>query len=157
MNPHKMKNTIVPLLFCIFVLMTLACRLISISNLTPSSPTITETPPNPLPTFVPTLASFPAPHIILQRLELSFLGLDGNKLIGSGCPGNDGKGTIVDYHFSVSGVDVYRQVTRVVVAGDNSTITWASPCSDSWELAAFDAGNGNWDILSRHQKLHIYT
>lgn len=132
------------------------------ANPTPSALPIPETPPSPTPTFVPTLvptlASIPTPHIILQRLKVSFLGQDGNKLIGSGCPGNDGKGSIVDYHFSVSGVDVYREVTRVVVTGDNSTITWAKPCSDNWELVALDAGSGNWDVfVAPSETSHIYT
>src|SRR5687767_12038590 len=68
------------------------------------------------------------PKIVLQRLDVTFLGQDGNKLIGSGCPGTDAEGSITNYHFSVKGVDNNRVVTRIVVAGDNSTLTWALPC-----------------------------
>lgn len=149
-----MKNRIIFLVCCSLLLsMSLACRLASLPSLMPSSPV---TSPNP--TLVPTPVNIPTPQIILQRLKVSYLGLDGNKLIGSGCPGNYGKGTTVDYHFSVSGVDTYREVTRVVVTGDNSTITWAMPCSDNWELVALDAGGGEWDIfVAPSETSHVYT
>jgi hypothetical protein len=87
------------------------------------------------------------PVVILQRLSVAFLGQDGHKVIGSGCPGNDGKGTIIDYHLIVSGVDESRKVQRVLVAGDNSTLTWESPCSNNWALSATNLGNGNWEIF----------
>ena len=141
-----------------FVSMILACRLTNMSTPTSSSPTTIEATCNPTPTYIPTLVSFPTPYIILQRLKVTFLGLDGNKLVGSGCPGNYGKGITIDYHFSVSGVDVYREVTRVIVVGDNSTLTWAMPCNDNWELAALDAGQGNWDVFIAPSEIsHIYT
>jgi len=88
-----------------------------------------------------------SPEIILQRLSVAFLGQDGHKIIGSGCPGNDGKGTIIDYHLVVSGVDERKKVERVLVAGDNSTLTWESPCSNNWALDARNLGNGNWEIF----------
>ena len=75
------------------------------------------------------------------------MGLDGYKVIGSGCPGIDGKGTIEDYHLIVSGVDEYRSITRILVAGDNSTLTWEYPCNNDWALAAQGLGNGNWEIF----------
>jgi hypothetical protein len=87
------------------------------------------------------------PEIILQRLNVSFSGQGEKKVIGSGCPGTDGKGAIIDYHFVVSGVDENKEVQRVLVAGDNSTLTWASPCSNNWALEAVNLGNGNWEIF----------
>ncbi len=150
---HHKKKIFTALLICFSVLTILACRLTGMSNPTTPSP-ITGTPSGPSPTLV----SVPTPNILLQRLRVSFLGPDGNKLVGSGCPGSDGKGFTVDYHFSVSGVDRYRQVTRVMVAGDHSTLTWAMPCAGNWELVALDAGDGNWDIfIAPSESSHIYT
>lgn len=91
--------------------------------------------------------TFQPPDVILQRLSIAFLGQDGHKIIGSGCPGNDGKGTIIDYHLVVSGVDESKKVQRVLVAGDNSTLTWESPCNNDWALSATNLGNGNWEIF----------
>ena len=89
-----------------------------------------------------------SPEIILQRLGVAFLGQDGHKVIGSGCPGADGKGLIVDYHLVVGGVDDGKKVQRILVAGDNSTLTWELPCSkNDWALSAKDLGNGNWEIF----------
>ena len=87
------------------------------------------------------------PQVILQRLSVAFLGLDGHKVIGSGCPGTDGKGSIEDYHFIVGNVDTEKKVERILVAGDNSTLTWELPCSHDWALSAEDLGNGNWEIF----------
>jgi hypothetical protein len=87
------------------------------------------------------------PPIILQRLGVAFLGQDGHKIIGSGCPGVDGKGTIIDYHLIVSNVDESKRVSRILVAGDNSTLTWEWPCSNDWALSAENLGNGNWEIF----------
>jgi hypothetical protein len=88
-----------------------------------------------------------SPEVILQRLSVAFLGQDGHKVIGSGCPGTDGKGTIVDYHFVIGNVDADKKVQRIIVAGDNSTLTWELPCSNDWALSATDLGNGNWEIF----------
>ena len=153
-----MNKTIPSLLLCIFILLTLACRLTGMASpaLTPAP--VSETPLIPSVTPIPTLVSVPTPRIILQRLKVSFLGLDGNRLVGSGCPGDYARGDIVDFHFSVAGVDVYREVERIVVAGDNSTITWALPCSDNWELVAHDGGDGNWDLfVAPSEPSYIYT
>jgi len=87
-----------------------------------------------------------AAEVILQRLQVQFLGADGHKLVGSGCPGTDGRGSIVDYHFMVQGVDTDRQVDRILVAGDNGTMTWQWPCTDSWGLLANDLGAGKWEV-----------
>ena len=96
--------------------------------------------------------------IILQRLEVEYLGQDGHRVIGSGCPGNDGRGSIDNYHFVISGVDKYRTVTRVVVLGDNSTLTWAWPCSDTWGLVAENYGDGVWDVyIAPSSPTDIYT
>jgi len=89
----------------------------------------------------------PTPRIILQRLSVAFLGQDDHKVVGSGCPGIDGKGMIVDYHLIVSNVDESKRVGRILVAGDNSTLTWEWPCSNDWALSAADLGNGNWEIF----------
>ncbi len=85
--------------------------------------------------------------VILQRLKVDFLGQDGHYVIGSGCPGNDGKGSIENYHFVVQGGNIDRIVQRVLVAGDNSTLTWEWPCTDAWGLLAQDAGGGTWDVF----------
>jgi hypothetical protein len=87
------------------------------------------------------------PEIILQRLNVAFLGPDGKKVIGSGCPGNDGKGAIIDYHFMIGGVDENKEVQRILVAGDNSTLTWELPCNNNWALKATNLGNGIWEIF----------
>ena len=87
------------------------------------------------------------PQVILQRLDVEYLGLDGHRLIGSGCPGNDGKGSIENIHFLVHGVDRDRKVQRNLVAGDNSTLTWETPCSGDWGLLALDLGKGTWEIF----------
>jgi hypothetical protein len=87
------------------------------------------------------------PKVELQRLSVAFLGQDGHKVMGSGCPGTDGKGTIIDYHLVVSGIDDNKKVQRILVAGDNSTLTWELPCNNDWALSATDLGNGNWEIF----------
>jgi hypothetical protein len=115
------------ILFLVLALLSLACK----------AP-ISTTPQEEIPQ---------SPHVVLQRLSVAFLGQDGHTVIGSGCPGNDGKGTIVDYHLVVSGVDESKRVQRVLVAGDNSTLTWEMPCSHSWALSAVNVGNGNWEIF----------
>jgi hypothetical protein len=79
--------------------------------------------PTPLARLGPPIAD--DLKVILPRLEIKYLGKDGHRVIGSGCPGNDGRGSVDNYHFVISGVDKYRTVTRVVVLGDNSTLTWA--------------------------------
>lgn len=88
-----------------------------------------------------------SPDIALQRLSVAFLGQDNHKIIGSGCPGNDGQGIIVDYHLIVSGVDESKRIEQIVVAGDNSTLTWELPCREAWALSATNLGNGNWEIF----------
>lgn len=89
-----------------------------------------------------------SPEIILQRLSVAFLGQDGHKVIGSGCPGTDSKGAIIDYHLVVSGIDEGKKVQRILIAGDNSTLTWELPCNkNDWALSATDLGNGNWEIF----------
>lgn len=106
-------------------------------------------PSKPAPTPLPPVAGPPSgPQIVLQRLEVTYYGQDGQTVIGSGCPGNDGRGSQNDIHFAVAGVDPGKQVSRIVVAGDNSTLTWQLPCSGtgSWELAAEQASDGLWDI-----------
>lgn len=105
-----------------------------------------------------TPASQAESRIIPQRLRVTYWGQDGSTFIGSGCPGNDGKGQLVDYHFTVSGVDSSRNVTRIVAAGNNSTVTWADPCSNTWGLYAIDNGGGRWDIyVAPSEPTDIYT
>ena len=96
--------------------------------------------------------------VILQRLEIEYLGQDGHRVIGSGCPGTDGKGSIEDYHFVVRGVDIDREVQRVLVAGDNSTLTWEWPCSDAWGLMAKERSRGVWNVyIAPSLPTEIYT
>lgn len=98
------------------------------------------------------------PQIILQRLGVAYLGLDGQFLIGSGCPGVDGEGNIENYHFVVSGVNPHLEVKHIFLLGDNSTLTWAWPCENSWALLARDMGNGNWEIFIAPSMLtKVYT
>jgi hypothetical protein len=87
------------------------------------------------------------PQVVLERLSVAFLGLDGHKVIGSGCPGTYDKSVIEDYHLIVGNVDAEKKVQRILVAGDNSTLTWELPCSNDWALSAENLGNGNWEIF----------
>ncbi len=103
-------------------------------------------------------AAGPGPEIVLQRLHVAYLGLDGNRLVGSGCPGDFGRGQIEDYHFVVTGLDPNREVVRVVVAGDNSTLTWEWPCRDDWELLAQPVKPGMWELfIAPSLPAKIYT
>src|SRR5512145_3276255 len=88
-------------------------------------PFLVTTAPD-LPTPVVPLSVLPAsaellpptpsgPRVILQRLKITYLGLDGHKLIGSGCPGRDGLGSLENYHFVIDGVDIDRSVRRILV------------------------------------------
>jgi hypothetical protein len=129
-------------LISLTVLITLSCSFAGVQGLIPATPTN-----QPSSGLTPTLVFIPTPQIVLQRLHVTYDGLDGNKVVGSGCPGDAGRGTIIDHHFSVAGVDTGKKVSRIIMTGDNSTLTWAMPCSDNWELSALDSGNGNWDIL----------
>jgi len=103
--------------------------------------------------------SAPPVQIIVQRLGLTYEGQDGAKLIGSGCPGNDYRGEVVDYHFRVSGVDPNREVSQIVLMGDNSTITWQWPCTGTiWALWAEDQGGGVWDLyVAPSEATVVYT
>lgn len=164
MSARHGKSSFVILVLSLFLTGSLACRIIGLTPAATPSPVVQVTgvtqivPVTAVVTPTPTWMPPSALRIILQRLEVSFLGLDGHRLIGSGCPGVDGKGTIVDYHLSVSGVDTDRRVTRVAVTGDNSTLTWSMPCSDSWALHAADAGDGNWDVfIAPSERSRVYT
>jgi hypothetical protein len=101
----------------------------------------------------------PAPRIIIQHLDVAYHGQDGVRVIGSGCPGDDGRGVWFDYHFSVSGVDPQRPVTRILVKGDTSTLTWEWPCSGTvWGLYALDRQHGQWDIyVAPSETATMYT
>ncbi len=124
----------------ILVWLTLACRL---QGEAPTrSPSLIQ-----IPVSVHIYESTVGPKMVLERLRVDFLGNDGHKVIGSGCPGMAGKGVIANYHLVVNGVDKDRKVQRVLVAGDNSTLTWEWPCNGDWELLARDLGRGKWDIF----------
>jgi hypothetical protein len=88
-----------------------------------------------------------SPRIVLQRLTVAYLGRDGQYVIGSGCPGTDHKGRLEDYHLVVIGVDAGLEVTRILVTGDHSTLTWEWPCRGDWALLAENTGGGKWDIF----------
>jgi|YNPBryantNP2012_1023418.scaffolds.fasta_scaffold20150_3 hypothetical protein len=100
-----------------------------------------------IPVTVQVYQTVAGPKMILERLRVDFLGADGHKVIGSGCPGSAGKGIIEDYHLVVHGVNPDKKVLRVLVAGDNSTLTWELPCNGNWELLARDVGAGKWDVF----------
>jgi len=126
---------------------SLACTLDFSTSQSPAVPQATLGPPPPS-----------APEVILQRLDVEFLGADGHKLVGSGCPGTDGRGSIVNYHFIVNGVDTDRKVVSILVAGDNGTLTWQWPCAGNWALLANDLGRGTWDVfIAPSEASKIYT
>lgn len=138
------------------VLATMACSLSINVTPTPPSPTATATPA-PTAVMVQTIGS-PELKIVMQRLYVTYHGQDGSTLIGTGCPGNDSKGTIIDIHFSVTGVDPSRRVTRILVAGNNSTLTWEKPCNGDWGLEAIQGENGQWEIyIAPSEAAEIYT
>jgi hypothetical protein len=155
-DKHKPYRDFI-LAFSMMLLAPIACK--TISSRAPSQlPPITQvvavtqivpvTQINPVTQIMPGTVVAPlTPQVRLQRLSVSFLGQDGHSIIGSGCPGSDGKGTIVDYHLMVSNVEENRKVERIIVTGDNSTLTWESPCSNAWALSAKDLGTGNWEIF----------
>lgn len=124
----------------ILIGVTLACRLQGEAPI--RSPSLIQIPVN-----VHIHESTVGPKMVLERLRVDFLGNDGYKVIGSGCPGIAGKGVIEDYHLMVYGVDRDKKVQRVLVAGDNSTLTWEWPCDGDWELLARDLGRGKWDVF----------
>ena len=87
------------------------------------------------------------PTVLLGRLQVTFLGINSDSLIGSGCPGDDGRGSILNYHLRVEGVSSQKQVTRMVVLGNVGTDTWEWPCSNAWALLAKPESNGeSWEI-----------
>jgi len=110
-----------------------------------TSTLVVSSTPSRIPT--PTQILTIGPRIILERLKVAYLGQDGYAVIGSGCPGNDSRGELIDYHLKVNGVSTSKVVKRVLVVGDNSTLTWEWPCSNDWGLVANDGGGGNWDIF----------
>ena len=157
MQPHDNRHATAIAALGALILASLACGESSSQAPSPPPPItqiVAVTQVVPVTQMVPITQIVPAtmpvdmePEIILHRLNVSFIGLDGHKLIGSGCPGTDGKGAIVDYHLIVSNVAEDRQVQRIIVAGDNSTLTWEWPCSKDWALSARDLGNGTWDLF----------
>jgi hypothetical protein len=58
-----------------------------------------------------------------------------------------GGGNIENYHFVVSNVKAAQHIERIVLTGDNSTQTWAWPCSNNWVLRANDLGMGTGRFL----------
>jgi hypothetical protein len=84
---------------------------------------------------------------LLGRLQVTFLGISSESLIGTGCPGDDGRGSVPNYHLQVQGVSSQKQVARIVVLGNIGTDTWESPCTNAWALLANPISNGaSWDI-----------
>jgi hypothetical protein len=171
---HKHKKYIfVILAFSLMILASFACKVTGASTQELSPPitqivavtqVISVTQIVPITQVIPVTAvssNFeipPIPKIILQRLEVSFLGQDGHKAIGSGCPGSDGKGKIIDYHLTVSNIDEDKKIQRIVVTGDNSTLTWELPCSDDWALLVENSKGGNLEIfIAPSQSSKVYT
>lgn len=153
-RPMTNKRYTLPICITLLVLLTgLACGL--------SLSTIPDAPPAP----APTAALDPRPpvddlQVILQRLEVTYHGQDGYTYIGSGCPGNDRRGDLIDIHFTVAGVDRGKQVSRIVVAGNNTTLTWQRPCAGtgSWGLDAQEGEGGVWEIyVAPSEFAEIYT
>lgn len=119
----------------------------SIPTVAPSFPTALNQPPG----------GFAQRTVALQRLNVTYHGQDGSKIIGSGCPGTDYQGQQNNIHFTVSGIDASKQVNRVVVAGDHSTLTWEKPCQSAWALEAIQNG-GQWDVyIAPSDPTEIYT
>jgi hypothetical protein len=166
---HQHKKYATPILaFGITLAVSLACRTAGSPAQSPPPPVtqvVAVTQIVPVTRIVPVTqivpagpAMLPTPGIVLNRLGVSFLGQDGHKVIGSGCPGTDGKGTIVDYHILVSNVDEDKMVQRIIVTGDNSTLTWEWPCHTAWALLAKDLGNGIWDVfIAPSEASMVYT
>lgn len=167
MQNRSQKYTFAILVLGLLILASLSCQMTNSLTQIPITPVIQVIPITQIipVTQIVTATETPFmlkvslnPEIVLQRLDVSFLGQDGKQVIGSGCPGIDGKGEIVDYHFIVSGVDENKEVQKVLVAGDNSTLTWASPCSNNWALDITNLGNGVWEIyIAPSLPSKIYT
>jgi hypothetical protein len=169
---HK-KYVFVVLAFNLIILASFACKVtgsptqelpppitqvIAVTQVIPITQIVPVTQVIPVTEIPPNLETLLVPKIILQRLGVSFLGQDGHKVIGSGCPGNDGKGTIVDYHLTVNNVDEDKKIQRIIVAGDNSTLTWELPCSDAWALSVKNSENGNLEIfIAPSMSSRVYT
>lgn len=100
------------------------------------------------------------PIVLLERLQATFLGVSSNNLVGSGCPGDYGRGLLENYQLQVRGVDSWIQVTRILVLGNIGTATWELPCSDNWELVAQqdDSDPTTWDIhIAVSTEQTVYT
>jgi hypothetical protein len=83
----------------------------------------------------------------LPVLRAVYLGQDGARLIGSGCPGTDYKGQIVDFHIRLSGVDTTKSVRKISVRNPSGTDGWDVPCTyPGWAIHAIDRGTGEWDL-----------
>lgn len=162
MQDKYKKYVLAILVFSMLILASFACKIagspvqelpppitqvIAVTQVIANTQIIPVTQVIPVTEIPPNLETLAGPKIILQRLGVSFLGQDGHKVIGSGCPGNDGKGTIVDYHLTVNNVDEDKKIQRIIVAGDNSTLTWELPCSDAWALLVKNSENGNLEIF----------
>ncbi len=168
MQPQRKRDVHAILAFVSMIALSLACGTAS-SPTQPPAPPITQvvaitqlvpvTQVLPVTQIVAVGTPMPAtPGIVLNRLSVSFLGADGHKVIGSGCPGSDGKGAIVDYHILVGNVDPDKKVEHIIVTGDNSTLTWEWPCQAAWALSAHDRGNGNWELfIAPSSSSQIYT
>jgi hypothetical protein len=168
MQRQRKRGTTVILAFSTTIVISLACnaagsptqslpppitQVVAVTQIIPITQVVSLTQIVPAESAMP-----PTPGIILSRLSVSFLGADGHKVIGTGCPGTDGKGSIVDYHIIVSDIVEGKNVQRMIVAGDNSTLTWEWPCHSAWALAANDRGNGIWDLfLAPSSPSQVYT
>ena len=174
MHQHGRSSALIGLALGILILAALACstadlpiqivpppstplvqatQIVSVTQVLP----VTQVPPT-TQVVAPTAIAPPKPDIVLTRLVVTFYGQDGHKVIGSGCPGSDGKGAIVDNHLMVSNVDQAKEVKWIGVAGDNSTLTWEWPCSRAWALSATDLGNGVWDVfIAPSEPTQVYT
>jgi hypothetical protein len=137
--------------FGLFILASLACQVAGLPIQMQATPVIQTIPITQVVTvteIMPALNVPLEPEIILQRLNIIFPGQDGKKVIGSGCPGTDGKGRIVDYHFVVGGMDENKEVQRVLLQEIIQRSHGHSPAlANSWALDATNLGNGIWEIF----------
>jgi hypothetical protein len=171
---HQHRRAILSLALAIPILAALACstatlpiqlpplpitQVVQATQIVPVTRVVPVTQVPPLTQAVPPAPGASLkPDIVLTRLIVTYYGQDGHKVIGSGCPGTDGKGAIVDNHLMVSNVDQAKKVKWIGVAGDNSTLTWEWPCSRAWALSATDLGNGVWDVfIAPSEPTQVYT
>jgi hypothetical protein len=113
-------------------------QVVQITQIVPVTQIVPATQIMPITQIVPNPRGF---------LNVSYLGQDGSKLIGSGCPGTDYQGVLVDTHLRVSGIDSQKSIERIDVNGNPGTPHWESPCQGIiWGLAEVQEAPGQYSL-----------